>query len=131
MTIYRFDVLIFLFGTNLLFPCPKITADGDCRHGSKRHSLEEKLYQSRQYIKKPRHYLANKFPSRQVFPLVMYGCECWTIKKAEHRRINTFELWCWRRLLSVTWTATRSTQSILKYIRPKYSLEGLMLKLKL
>ena len=65
------------------------------------------------------------------FPVVMYGCEYWTIKKAEHRRINTFELWCWRRLLSVTWTATRSTQSILKEISPECSLEGLMLKRKL
>ena len=66
-----------------------------------------------------------------VFPVVMYGCESWTIKKAEHRRIDTFELWCWRRLLRVSWTAWRSNQSILKEISPKYSLEGLMLKLKL
>ena len=66
-----------------------------------------------------------------VFPVVMYGCESWTIKKAEHRRINAFELWCWRRLLRVTWTARRSNQSILQEISPEYSLEGLMLKLKL
>jgi len=66
-----------------------------------------------------------------VFPVVMYGCESWTIKKAEHRRIDAFELWCWRRLLRVTWTARRSNQSILKKISPEYSLEGLMLKLKL
>ena len=66
-----------------------------------------------------------------VFPVVMYGCESWTIKKAEHRRIDAFELWCWRRLLRVPWTARRSNQSILKEISPKYSLEGLMLKLKL
>ena len=66
-----------------------------------------------------------------VFPVVMYGCESWTIKKAEHRRIDAFELWCWRRLLRVTWTAKRSNQSILKEISPEYSLEGLMLKLKL
>ena len=66
-----------------------------------------------------------------VFPVVMYGCEIWTIKKAEHRRIATFELWCWRRLLRVPWTARRSNQSILKEISPEYSLEGLMLKLKL
>ena len=66
-----------------------------------------------------------------VFPVVMYGCESWTIKKAEHRRIDTFELWCWRRLLRVPWTARRSNQSILKEISPEYSLEGLMLKLKL
>ena len=66
-----------------------------------------------------------------VFPVVMYGCESWTIKKAEHGRIDAFELWCWRRLLRVPWTAKRSNQSILKEISPKYSLEGLMLKLKL
>ena len=66
-----------------------------------------------------------------VFPVVMYGCECWTVKKPEHQRIDTFELWCWRRLLRVPWTAKRSNQSILKEISPKYSLEGLMLKLKL
>ena len=66
-----------------------------------------------------------------VFPLVTYGCESWTIKKAEHQRIDAFELWCWRRLLKVPWTARRSNQSILKEIRPEYSLEGLMLKLKL
>ena len=66
-----------------------------------------------------------------VFPIVVYGCESWTIKKAEHRRIDAFELWCWRRLLRVPWTARRSTQSILKEINPEYSLEGLMLRLKL
>ena len=66
-----------------------------------------------------------------VFPVVMYGCESWTIKKAEHQRIDAFELWCWRRLLTVTWTARRSNQSILKEISPECSLEGLMLKLKL
>ena len=67
----------------------------------------------------------------KVFPVVMYGCETWTVKKAEHRRIDAFELWCWRRLLRVPWTARRSNQSILKEISPEYSLEGLMLKLKL
>ena len=66
-----------------------------------------------------------------VFPVVMYGCESWTVKKAEHRRINAFELWCWRRLLRVPWTARRSNQSILKEIGPEYSLEGLILKLEL
>ena len=66
-----------------------------------------------------------------VFPVVMYGCECWTIKKAEHRRMDSFELWCWRRLLRVPWTARKSNQSILKESNPEYSLEGLMLKLKL
>ena len=66
-----------------------------------------------------------------VFPVVMYGCECWTIKKAEHQRIDAFELWCWRRLLKVPWTARRSNQSILKEISPEYSLEGLMLMLEI
>ena len=83
-------------------------------------------------IKKQRHYFANKgLVKAMVFPVVMYGCECWTIKKAECRRIDTFELWCWRRLLRVPWTARRSNQSILKEISPGYSLERLMLKLKL
>ena len=80
-----------------------------------------------------RHHFVNKSPSSQgmVFPVVMYGCESWTIKKAEHRRIDAFELWCWRRLLRVPWTARRSNQSILKEISSECSLEGLMLKLKL
>ena len=87
----------------------------------------------RQHIKKQRHHFANKISiiKAMVFPVVMYGCENWTIKKAEHRRNNAFELWCWRRLLRVPWTARRSKQSILKEINPEYSLEGLMLKLKL
>ena len=89
--------------------------------------------QPRQHIKKQRHDFANKGPSRQGygFPVVMYGCESWTIKKAERRRMDAFELWCWRRLLRVPWTARRSNQSILKEMSPEYSLEGLMLKLKL
>ena len=89
--------------------------------------------QPRQLIKKQKHYFANKGPSSQSYgsPVVMYGCESWTIKKAEHWRIDAFELWCWRRLLRVPWTARRSHQSILKDISPEYSLEGLMLKLKL
>ena len=74
--------------------------------------------QHRQHIKKQRHYFANKGPSSQVFPVVMYGCESWTIRKAEHQRIDAFELWCWRRLLRVPWTARRSNQSILKEISP-------------
>jgi len=102
----------------------KITMDGNCSHEIKRtYSLEEKLW----------HYFANKCPSSHSygFPVVMYGCENWTIKKVEHWRIGAFELWCWRRLLRVPWTARRSNQSILKEISPEYSLEGLMLKLKL
>ena len=94
---------------------------------------KEKYDKHRQSIKKQRHYFANKDPSSQtmVFPVVMYGCESWTIKKAECRRIDAFELWCWRRLLRVPWTARRSNQSILKETSPECSLEGLMLKLKL
>ena len=85
----------------------------------------------RQQIKKQRHDFADKDPVKAMaFPVVMYGCESWTIKKAEHRRIDAFELWCWRRLLRVPWTARRSNQSILKEIKPEYSLEWLMLKLK-
>ena len=88
--------------------------------------------QPRQHIKKQRHYFANKGPSSQsyVFPVAMYGCESWTIKKAERQRIDAFELWYWRRLLRVPWTTRRSNQSILKEISPEYLLEGLMLKLK-
>ena len=89
--------------------------------------------QPRQHTKKQRHYFANKDLSSQSdgFPVVIYGCESWTVKKAEHQRIDALELWCWRRLLRVPWTARRSNQSILKEISPKYPLEGLMLKLKL
>ena len=88
----------------------------------------------RQHIKKQRYYFANKVCQKvkaMVFPVVMFGCESWTMKKAERRRIDAFELWCWRRLLRVPWTKMRSNQSILKEISPEYSLEGLMLKLKL
>ena len=94
----------------------------------------EKSYnQPRKHIKKQRQYFAKKvhLVKAMVFPLVTYGCESWTIKKAEHWRIDAFELWCWRRLLRVPWTARRYNQSILKEISPEYSLKGLMLKLKL
>ena len=97
-------------------------------------ALWKKSYdQHRQHIKKQRHDFADKGPysKAMVFPVVMYGCDSWTIKKAEHQRIDAFALWCWRRLLRVPWTARRSNQSILKEISPEYSLEGLMLKLKL
>ena len=89
--------------------------------------------QPRQLIKKQRHYLPRKFHlvKTMVFPVVMYGCESWTVKKAERQRIDAFELWCWRSLLRVPWTARRSNQSILKEISPGCSLEGLMLRLKL
>ena len=96
----------------------------------------KKSYDQPRHIKKQRHYFANKGPSltivkTMVFPVVMYGCESWPIKKAECQRIDAFELWCWRELLRVSWTARRSNQSILKEIIPEYSLEGLMLKLEL
>ena len=94
----------------------------------------EKSYdQPRQHMKKQRHYFANKvhLVKAMVFPVVVYGCEIWTIKIAESQRIDAFELWCWSRLLRVPWTARRSNQSILKEISPGFSLEGLMLKLKL
>ena len=95
--------------------------------------LEESYDKPRQHIKKQRHYFADKHPSSQScgFPVVMYGCESWTINKAEHQRIDAFEVWCWRRLLRVPWTARRSNQSILEETSPGCSLEGLMLKLKL
>ena len=94
----------------------------------------KKSYDQRKwYIKKQRHYFTNKvcLVKSLFFPIVMYECESWTIKKSQHKRIDVFKLWCWRRLLRVPWTARRSSQSILKEISPKYSLEGLMLKLKL
>ena len=95
------------------------------------YSLEKSDDQRRQHIKNQRHYFTNKGPSSQScgFSVVMYGWESWTIKKAECQRIDAFELWCWRRLLRVPWSARISNQSILKEISPEYSLEGLMLKL--
>ena len=113
----------------------KITADGDCSHEIKRCLLlGRKVMTNLDSIFKSRDItLPTKFHlvKAMVFPVVMYGCENWTISKAEHRRIDAFELWCWRRLLRVPWTARRSNQSILKEISPEYSLERLMLKLKL
>ena len=113
----------------------KITADGDCSHEIKRRLLlGRKVMTNLDSILKSRDItLSTKVHliKAMVFPLVMYGCESWTIKKAEHRRIDAFELWCWRRLLRVPWTARRSNQSFLKEISPGGSLEGLMLKLKL
>ena len=121
--------------TNFIFLGSKITADGDCSHEIKRHLLlGRKTMTNLDRVLKSRDItLPTKVPSvkAMVFLVVMYGCESWTIKKAEHRRIDAFELWCWKRLLRVPWTARRSNQSILKEIGPEYSLEGLMLKLKL
>ena len=119
---------------DFIFLGSKITADGDCSHEIKRHLLlGRKVITNLDNILKQRHYFVNKGPSSQGygFSSVMYGCESWTIKKAEGQRIYAFELWCWRRLLRVPWTARRTNQSILKEIIPEYSLEGLMLKLKL
>ena len=113
----------------------KITADGDCSHEIKRCLLlGRKVMTNLDSICKSRDItLPTKvhLVKAMVFPVVMYGYESWTIKKAEHRGIDAFELWCWRRLLRVSWTARRSYQSILNVISPEYSLEGLMLKLKL
>ena len=110
----------------------RITAGGDCSHEIKRCLLlgrkvmtnQDNILKSRDVILPTKVHLVQAM----VFPVVMYGCESWTIKKAERRRIDAFELWCWRRLLRVPWTARRSNQSILKEISPEYSLEGLMLK---
>ena len=121
--------------TDFIFLGSKITADGDCSHEIKRHLLlGRKAMTNLDSILKSRDIaLPTKLRIVQamVFPVVMYGCESWTIKKAECRRIDAFELWCWRRLLRVPWTTSRFNQLILKEISPEYSLEGLMLKLKL
>ena len=112
----------------------RITADGDCSHEIKRLLfLGRKAMTNLNSILKSREItLPTKvhLVKAMVFPVIMYGCESWTIKKAKHRRIDAFELWCWRRLLRVPWTARRSNQSFLKEISPEYLLEGLMLKLK-
>ena len=113
----------------------KITADGDCSHEIKRCLLLgrkvmtnlDSIFKSRDITLSTKVHLVKAM----VFPMVMYGCESWTVKKAERQRIDAFGLWCWRRLLRVPWTARRSNQSILKEISPGISLEGLMLKLKL
>ena len=121
-------MLDFIFGGS------KITADGDCSHEIKIHLLlGKKIMTNLGSILKSRDItLPTKvhLVKAMVFPVVMYGCESWTIKKAECQRIYAFELWCWRRLLRVSWTARRSNQSTLKEMNPEYSLEGLMLKLQ-
>ena len=113
----------------------KITADGDCSHEIKRHLLlGRKVMTNLDSIFKSRHITLPtkvRLVKVMVFPVVIYGCESWTVKKAECQRIDAFELWCWRKLLRVPWTSRRSKQSILKEISPGCSLEGLMLKLKL
>ena len=121
--------------TDFILGASKITADGHCSHEIKRCLLlGRKVMTNLDSILKNRDItLSTKIHlvKTMVFPVVICGCESWTIKKAECRRIDTFELWCWRRLLRVPWTARRSNQSILKEISPEYSLEGLMLELKL
>ena len=121
--------------TDFIFLGSEITADGDCSHEIKRCLLlGRKSVTDLDSISKSRDIaLPTKvhLVKAMVFPVVMYGCESWSIKKAERQRMDAFELWCWRRLLRVPWTARRSNQSILKEISPEYSLEGLMLKLKL
>ena len=120
---------------DFIFLGSKITADGDCSQEIKRSLLlGRKAMTNLDSILKSRDVgLVTKVHLGKaiIFPVVMYGCESWTIKKAEHRRIDTFELWCWRRLSRVPWTARRSNQSILKEISPGISLEGMMLKLRL
>ena len=120
---------------DFIFLGSKITADGDCSHEIKRCLLLGKKIMTNldSRLKSRDITLSTKvhLVKAMVFPVVMYRCEIWTIKKAEHRRIDAFELWCWRRLLRVPWAARRSNQSILKEISPGCSLEGLMLKLKL
>ena len=121
--------------SDFIFGGSKITADSDCSHEIRRHLLLgrkimtniDSILKSRDITLPTRVHLVKAM----VFPVVMYGCESWTVKKAEHRKIYAFELWCWRRLLRVPWTAGKSNQSILKDISPGNSLEGLMLKLKL
>ena len=121
--------------TDFIFLGSKVTADGDCSHEIKRCLLlGRKVMTNLDSILKSRGItLPTKvcLVKAMIFPVVMYGCESWTIKKAECRRFDAFELWCWRRLLRVPWTARRFNQSILQEISPEYSLEGLMLKLKL
>ena len=120
---------------DFIFWGSKITADGDYSHEIKRRLLlGRKVMASLDSILKSRDITLptkDHLVKAVVFPVVMYGCESWTVKKAEYRRIDAFELWCWRRLLIVPWTVRRFRQSILKEISPEYSLEGLMLKLKL
>ena len=120
--------------SDFIFGGSKITADGYCSHEIKRRLLlGRKVMTNLESILKSRDITLPtkvRLVKAMVFPVVMYRCENWTTKKAEHRRIDAFELWCWRRLLRVPWTARRSNQSILKEMSPEYSLEGLMLKLQ-
>ena len=135
ITLRQIDVEIMETVTDFIFLSSKITTDGDCSHEIKRHLFFgrkamvnlDSILKSRNITLPTNVHLVKTI----IFPLVMYGCEIWTIKKAEHQRMDVFESWCWRGLLRVPWTERRSNQSILKEINPKSSLEGLMLKLKL
>ena len=135
MTSWQIDGETMEIVSDFIFLNSEITADGDCSHEIKTPLLlGRKVMANLDSILKSRNItLLTKvhLVKAMVFPVVMYGCESWTIKKAEHQRIDAFKLWCWRRLLRVPWTARRSNQSIVKEISPAYSLEGLMLKLKL
>ena len=135
ITSWQIDGKTMKNSDNFIFGGSKITADGDCSHESKRRLLLgrkamtnlDSILKSRDITLPTNVHLVKAM----VFPVVMYGCENWTIKKVEQQRIDAFELWHWRRLLRVPWTARRSNQSILKELSPEYSLKGLILKLKL
>ena len=134
ITLWEIDGKTVETVSDFIFGGSKITADGDCSQEIKRHLLLgrkvmtnlDSIFKSRDITLPTKVRLV-----KAMVPVVMYGCESWTVKKAERRRIDAFELWCWRRLLRVPWTARRSNQSILKEISPGCSLEGMMLKLKL
>jgi len=135
ITSWQIDEEIMETVTDFIFLGSKVTADGNCSREIKRHLLlgRKAMTNVDSILKSRDTTLPTKvcLVKAMDFPVVMYGCESWIIKKAEHRRIDAFELWCWRRLWRVPWTARRFNQSILKEISPEYSLEGLMLKLKL
>ena len=135
ITSWQIDVETVGTVADFIFLGSKITADGDCSHEIKRRLLlGRKVMTNLDSILKSRDITLStkvRLVKAMVFPLAMYGCESWTVKKAEHGRIDAFELWCWRRLLRIPWTARRSNQSILKEISPRISLEGMMLKLRL
>ena len=134
ITSWQIDGQTMKTARNFIFLGSKITADGNCNHEIKRHLfLGRKAMTNLDSVLKRRDVtlpIKVHLVKAMVFPVVLYGCESWTIKKAECQRIDAFELWCWRKLLRVPWTARRSNQSILMEISPDYSLEGLMLKLK-
>ena len=127
LTSWQIDGETMEIVTDFIFLGSKIIADGDCSHEIKRKAVTNSMLKSRDIILSTKVHIVKAM----VFPVVMYECKVWTIKKAEHQRIDVFELRCWRRLLRISWTARRSNQSILQEISPRCSLEGLMLKLKL